>query len=226
MMLYLTYRHWTNKVISMAFATALNQEGIPVTTWTASDQRTQTAAPRLTQLRESAAVIALLTPSAVYGLSDPFDPVREELEAAVNTQIPVLPVLACGFTWEWAYEHDYLPAPLATLPEQPTLILASAAAPDVATLRAHFARYVSPPVKPAFEPAAAPDDDRLASEVDLERAYLLGHNGQYTASIAAYSDGINRHPTPAHFVGRGQTYLTSGDENRAKADFEHAVRMF
>ncbi|MEO0562728.1 MAG: tetratricopeptide repeat protein [Chloroflexota bacterium] len=225
-MLFLTYRHWTNPAMAIVVAKTLQSQGIPITTWVGDDQRTGAADARLGDIQQASAVLALCTPSMVYGWDDRHDAVRAELEMSVAADVPILPVLALGFTWDWASEHGYVPTSLSSLPTLSPVILEADLTASIIAQVAFFERYRSDATASWSHSAPPPSDDQLASEAALERAYLLGHQGDHAGSIASYTQGMNRHPTPAHYVGRGQTYLTSGDPQRAKQDFLQATRQF
>ena len=83
---------------------------------------------------------------------------------------------------------------------------------------------------PADEPLALGDEEREKDDPIVDVYCLKGlmaiSNGQFDKAVAAYTEAIGRDPKYSFaYLGRGDAYMAKGDVDRARLDYEHALRL-
>jgi tetratricopeptide (TPR) repeat protein len=193
----------------------------------------------LTNIRASAHFLALLTPSALERCDDPKDWLRREIEAALDNERNIVPLMLEGFDFRSPIIANQLNGKLALLKRYNAVRIP----PDYfdEAMERLRGRYLNVPLSAVLHPVppsaqqitaqqkaaadAAPpiQQSELTAQQWLERGFAATDINE---QIRFYSEAIRLKPDDANtFNNRGEARYAKGDVDGALADYTQAIRL-
>ena len=183
--------------------------------------------------------LVLLTPSALERINDPGDWMRREIEAALETQRNIVPLMLEGFDFNTPSIHRYLTGRLSDLDRYNALDVPVAYFPEA--MERLRTRFLDVPLDAVVHPvhsstreatsrqqaaaAAAPavETGKLTAQGCFERAY---NSTDLEDKMYYYDEAIRLQPDfPAAYINRGATRGRQGDLDGAIRDYDEALRL-
>lgn len=235
---FISYRRSVSAFIARAVFMDLRQHGYDVFMDVESIDAGAFERIILNQIAARAHFVVILSPGSLERCIEPGDWLRREIEAAIELQRNIVPVLANGFTFvgKDAYltgdlrqlagynalnmPHEYFEAAMERLRTRflrQTSLIKPADAHDQPTVERKIKRTATLP---------APTVAQLSAEGHYDRAHEQYHRGEMEAAIADYTAAIQLYPEyDAALSSRGLARSAIGDLAGALTDANEAIRL-